>query len=211
MPPDHHVGAPLVRSFSFATPLAVPATTNSVSSLSQSTKEASKASKTSAGKPDGPSSIAKSSEKRMKSNSTFDSEARTNYAPDKDDKEADYVPITNKASSNIMDGKTWEDDYYGITEKHRKAFYLKAFPPVNPDKDFEKSQSKSAAHKPKWITSSMAWRIGKWAQRFVPCRRVQRRMHCYSFVATTREGTSTFISMLLTRSGLQVTLHHVQC
>jgi hypothetical protein len=138
-PPDHHVGAPLVRSLSFATPLAVPATTNSVSSLSQSTKEASKASKTSAGKRDGPSSIAKSSEKRMKSNSTFDSEARTNYAPDKEDKEADYVPITNKASSNIMDGKTWEDDYYGITEKHCKAFYLKAFPPVNPDKDFEKS------------------------------------------------------------------------
>jgi hypothetical protein len=126
--PRGHVGAPLVRSLSFATPLAVPATaTNSVSSLSQSTKEASKTSKTSAGKRDGPS-IAKSSEKRMKSNPTFDSEAGTNYAPDKEDKEADYVPITDKASSNIMDGKTWEDDY-GITKKHRKAFYLKAFPP----------------------------------------------------------------------------------
>ena len=43
-----------------------------------------------------------------------------------------------------MDGKTWEDDY-GITEQHRKAFYLKAFPPVDPDKDFEKPQSKSAS------------------------------------------------------------------
>jgi hypothetical protein len=78
--PDH-VGAPLVRSLSFATPLAVPATTNSVSSLSQSTKEASKTTKTSAGKRDGPS-VSKSSEKRMKSD-PFDSEARTNYAPDK--------------------------------------------------------------------------------------------------------------------------------
>jgi hypothetical protein len=73
-----------------------------------------------------------------------DSEAGNNYAPDKEDKEADYVPITNKASSNIMDGKAWEDDY-GVTEKHRKAFYLKAFPPVDPDKDFEKPQSKSAS------------------------------------------------------------------
>jgi hypothetical protein len=43
-----------------------------------------------------------------------------------------------------MDGKTREDDY-GITEKHRKAFYLKAFHPVDPDKDFEKPQSKSAS------------------------------------------------------------------
>ena len=73
-----------------------------------------------------------------------DSEAGNNYAPDKEDKEADYVPITNKASSNIMDGKAWEDDY-GVTEKHRKAFYRKAFPPVDPDKDFEKPQSKSAS------------------------------------------------------------------
>ncbi len=63
----------------------------------------------------------------MKSN-PFDSEAVKNYAPDKEDKEADYVSITDKASSNIMDGKTWEDEY-GITKKHRKAFYLKAFPP----------------------------------------------------------------------------------
>jgi hypothetical protein len=108
-PPDH-VGAPLVHSLSFATPLAVPATAmNSVSSLSQSTKEASK---TSAGKRDGPS-IAKLSEKRMKSD-PFDSEAGSNYAPDKEDKEADYVPNTNKASSNIMDGKAWE---HGNTAK----------------------------------------------------------------------------------------------
>jgi hypothetical protein len=119
--PTDHVGAPLVCSLSFTTPLAVPATTNSVSSLlSQSTKEASKTSKTSAGKRDGPST-AKSSDKRMKS-------TNDDYDLDKEDKEADYVPITNDASSNLMEGKTLEQDPL-ILEKHRKAFYLKAFPP----------------------------------------------------------------------------------
>ncbi len=139
-PPDH-VGAGLVRSLSFATPLAVPAS-NSVSSLSQSTKETSKIS---AGKRDGPS-IAKASGKRMKSNpsTSFDSEAKKNNAPS-DDKEADFLPITDKAADNIMeDGKTWEEDY-GLTEQHRKAFYLKAFPPTKPDKSYANSQSKSAS------------------------------------------------------------------
>jgi hypothetical protein len=43
-----------------------------------------------------------------------------------------------------MEGKgTWEED--GITEQHRKAFYLKAFPPVNPHQVFAKPQSKSAS------------------------------------------------------------------
>ena len=142
-PPDH-VGGTLVRSLSFATPLAVPAS-NSVSSLSQSTKETSKIS---AGKRDGPS-IVQSSEKRMKSNpsSSFDSEARKNNASFDDghnDKEADFVPITDKASNTIMDGKNWEEDY-GITERHRKAFNLKAFPPTNPHKSYDKPQSKSAS------------------------------------------------------------------
>ena len=121
--------------------MAEPVTTttaasNSVSSLSQSTKEASKTSKTSAGKRDGPST-AKSSDKRMKS-------TNDDYDLDKEDKEADYVPITNDASSNLMEGKTLEQDPL-ILEKHRKAFYLKAFPPQDPDKEFEKSQAKSAS------------------------------------------------------------------
>jgi hypothetical protein len=80
----------------------------------------------------------------MKSNllSSFDSEARKNNASfddDNNDKEADFVPITDKASNNIMDGKTWEDDY-GITQQHHKAFNLKAFPPVNPHQSFDKPQ-----------------------------------------------------------------------
>jgi hypothetical protein len=68
----------------------------------------------------------------------------TNYDPNKEDKEADYVPITNKASSNLLDENTWEEDPR-VVDKHRKAFYLKAFPPPNPDKEFVKSQSKSAS------------------------------------------------------------------
>ena len=120
--------------------MAEPATTtgasNSVSSLSQSTKEASKTSKTSAGKRDGPYTD-KSSDKRMKS-------TNDDYDLDKEDKEADYVPITNDASSNLMEGKTLEQDPL-ILEKHRKAFYLKAFPPQDPEKEFEKSQAKSAS------------------------------------------------------------------
>ena len=146
--------------------------TNSVSSLCQLTKDASKTSRTSAGKRDGPST-AKSSNKRMKS---------TNYDPNKEDKEADYVPITNKASSNLLDENTWEEDPR-VVDKHRKAFYLKAFPPPIRTKNLSSLNqrvppSHNADHKPNWIISSMSWRIGKWAQRFVPCRMVQTRQHC---------------------------------
>jgi hypothetical protein len=43
-----------------------------------------------------------------------------------------------------MEGKsTWEED--AITAQHRKAFYIKAFPPINTHKWFEKPQSKSAS------------------------------------------------------------------
>ncbi len=134
---------------SFATPLAVPAS-NSVSSLSQSTRTSTKLT---LGKRNGPS-IAKSYNKKMKTKpwSSFYSEARKNYAPsdngyeDKyEDKEADYVPTTDKAIDNIMDAKgTWEADD-GIIQQHCKAFMLKAFPPINPHQSFDKPQSKSAS------------------------------------------------------------------
>ena len=129
---------------SFATPLSIPAT-NSVSSLSHSTKETSKIS---FGKCEGPS-IAISSDKRMKSDpfSSFNSEARKSDAPFDDgcdDKEADFVPITNRAIKDIVDGKgTPEGD--NMIELHRKAFMLKAFPPINPHQSFDKPQSKSAS------------------------------------------------------------------
>jgi hypothetical protein len=88
---------------SFATPVALPATTttNSVSSLSQSIKDASK---TSAGKRQGPS-FAKSSEKRKKSDPTFDSEERTIYDPDKEDKEADMFPLQMKPAATSWMGR----------------------------------------------------------------------------------------------------------
>jgi hypothetical protein len=114
--------------------------------MSQSTKEMAKIS---SGKRDGPS-ITKSSKKRMKSklSSSFYSGARENDAcldVGYEDKEPDYVPITNKAINNIMDGKaTWEADD-GIIQQHRKAFMLNAFPPVNPHKSYPQSKSASIA------------------------------------------------------------------
>ena len=116
---------PLVRQLSFATPLAVPAG-NSVSSLSQSTKTSSE------GKCDGytianPYTKNTRSEPSQKSNSR----GRKIDSPnnDEDDKELNYVPVTNQGINNIMEGKgTWEED--AITAQHCKAFYMKAFPPA---------------------------------------------------------------------------------
>ena len=82
---------PLVRQLSFATPLAVPAG-NSVSSLSQSTKTSSK------GKRDGPT-IANPYTKKTRSEPSQKSHSggRKIDSPDndEDDKELDYVPVTN--------------------------------------------------------------------------------------------------------------------
>jgi hypothetical protein len=50
---------------------------------------------------------------------------------EKDDKEDDYIPVTNAAVNKVMEGKVkWEDNH--LTKQHHKAFYLKVFPPVNP-------------------------------------------------------------------------------
>ena len=101
------------------------------------------------GKREGPS-IATSSDKRMKSDpfSSFNSEARKSDAPfddGYDDKEADFVPITNKAVNNIVDGKGTPEGDNSMIDQHRKAFMLKAFPPINPHQSFDKPQSKSAS------------------------------------------------------------------
>ena len=67
-------------------------------------------------------------------------------SPDNDegDKELDCVPVTNQAMNNVMEGKgTWEEDF--ITAQHRKAFYMKAIPPINTHERFDKPQSKSAS------------------------------------------------------------------
>ena len=129
---------PLVRQLSFATPLAVAAG-NSVSYLSQSTKISSK------GKRDGPT-IANPYTKNTRSEPSQKSNSRGRKIDspdnDQDDKELDYVPVTNQAINNVMEGKgTWEED--AITAQHCKAFYTKAFPPINPHEWFEKPQLKS--------------------------------------------------------------------
>ena len=49
----------------------------------------------------------------------FHSGERKDYSPSnvEDDKDIDYVPVTNQAISNIMEGKgTWEED--AITAMH---------------------------------------------------------------------------------------------
>jgi IS30 family transposase len=121
---------------------AVPAGT-SVSSLSQSTKTSS------AGKRDGPT-ITNPYAKKTRSDPSlkFHPGESNDYSPSnvEDDKELDYVPVTNQAVNNIMEGKgTWEED--AMTAMHRKAFYMKAYPAENTNELFAKPQSKSASMK----------------------------------------------------------------
>ena len=124
---------PLVRQLSFANLLAVPAGT-SVSSLSQSTKTSSR------GKRDGPT-FTNPSTKKTRSEPSL--KFHSGESKD-DDKDLDYVPVTNQAVNNIMEGKgTWEED--AMTANHRKAFYMKAYPVANPHELFPKPQSKSAS------------------------------------------------------------------
>jgi hypothetical protein len=134
-PPDN-VGGTLVRSLSFATPVAVPAS-NSLSTLSQSTKETTK---NTLGKCDAPS-ISKSSEKRMRGDPT------SSFFDDKEDKELKYVPITDKAAKYFIGGYGTKalDNNDDITKAHCKAFMLKAFPPVDRKKSYNNPQAKSAS------------------------------------------------------------------
>ncbi len=150
----------------------------------------------------------------MKSN-PFDSEARTNYAPDKEYKEADYVPITNKASSNIMDGKTWEDDY-DITEKHCKAFYLKAFPPVAPDKDFEMPQSKSASIpqcRPQTEVEYIKYVVENWqvGTEIRTMQEGQEKNALLHFRRNHKGGNKYIHQYTVDEIMVQVTSNHAQC
>ena len=133
---------PLVRQLSYANILTVPAGT-SVSSLSQSTKTSSR------GKRDGPTITNPYTKKKTRSEPSLkfhSGEQSKDYSPSnvEDDKDLDYVPVTNQAVNNIMEGKsTWEED--AMTAMHRKAFYMKAYPVANPHELFAKPQSKSAS------------------------------------------------------------------
>jgi len=110
--------------------------------LSHSTKTSSR------GKRDGPT-ITNPYTKKTRSEPSrlkFHSGESKDYSPSnvEDDKELDYVPVTNQAVNNIMEGKgTWEED--AMTAMHRKAFYMKAYPVANRHELFPKPQSKSAS------------------------------------------------------------------
>ena len=124
----------MVRQLSFAAG-------TSVSSLSHSTKTSSR------GKRDGPTITNPYTKKtRSEPSLKFHSGESKDYSPSnvEDDKELDYVPVTNQAVNNIMEGKgTWEED--AMTAMHRKAFYMKAYPVANRHELFPKPQSKSAS------------------------------------------------------------------
>ncbi len=112
---------PLVRQLSFANVLAVPAGT-SFSSLSKTSSRG--------GKPDGPTkrdgpTITNPYTKKTRSEPSlkFHSGESNDYSPSnvEDDRELDYVPVTNQAINNIMEGKgTWEED--AMTANHRYHF-----------------------------------------------------------------------------------------
>jgi hypothetical protein len=136
--------------------------------LSQSTKTSSK------GKRDGPT-LAKPYTKKIRSDPSHKSNSgeRNIVSPhnDQDDKELDYVLVTNQATNNIMEGKgTWEE--YAITAQHCKAFYMQAFPPSNPHKWFDKPQSKSASMtvcRPKIEVDYIKYLIQNWDKGTVIC------------------------------------------
>ncbi len=61
-----------------------------------------------------------------------------------DDKDVDYLPITNAAGNKEVDGWTGHVSDHTMSEKHRQAFMALAFPPDD-DKEYENSQAKSAS------------------------------------------------------------------
>jgi len=68
---------------------------------------------------------------------------------DKDDKEMDFFPMTDKAMDAVIQGKgSWETDgiLKGIKMCHCQAFMDKAFPPQQ-DKTYANAQVKSACMK----------------------------------------------------------------
>ena len=68
---------------------------------------------------------------------------------DKDDKEIDFFPMTDKAMDAVIQGKgSWETDgiLKGIKMRHHQAFMEKAFPPEQ-EKTFANAQVKSACMK----------------------------------------------------------------
>ena len=63
-----------------------------------------------------------------------------------DDKDVDYVPITDAARNEVVDGWTGHVPDHTMREKHRQAFMAMAFPPKKDDEEEkENPQAKSAS------------------------------------------------------------------
>ena len=80
---------------------------------------------------DDASSIAKASEKRTKTNPNEGTKDKEEDL--QDDKEHDYVPVTDKAMGNVME-ETKKATYLpddNLLKKHRDSFMARAFPTAN--------------------------------------------------------------------------------
>ena len=95
---------------------------------------------------DDRSSIVNASEKRTKTNPNEGTKDKEDDLHD-DDKDHDYVPVTDQAISNVME-ETQKATYLRdptLLKKHRDAFMAKAFPTANAHLLGKKPQSKSAS------------------------------------------------------------------
>ena len=111
--------------------------THSLSSLSGSSSMMMSASSKRA---PPPSSQEKNKNKKLKA---LKVSAPSDDLKHQEDKETDYIPLTNVASSSVLvDDKP---DDLSSRERHRRAFYLRAFPEKTGDESLRKPQSTSAA------------------------------------------------------------------
>ena len=129
-PSEDDVPAPPACVLSFATPRAEVAT-QSVSSLSWSTKTHS--TKASGGKRNSNIAPNSSQPKKKAKQGEDDDGSDVSIQDGKEDKDIDFLPITDQAMETPIEGKgMWEMDdsdfEHGIKMRHREAFMAKAFP-----------------------------------------------------------------------------------
>jgi len=92
----------------------------------------------------------KVSKSRKKLKQTGGEDFDVSFEDDKDDKDIDFLPMTDKAMDLVIQGKgPWETDAVqkGINMHHCQAFMEKAFPAELEEKPSANSQVKSASTK----------------------------------------------------------------
>jgi hypothetical protein len=110
--------------------------------------------------------------KRGVDHSLFDKdEDDSNSGNEKEDKERDYVPVTNQAVNYLMEGKNvW--DLAAIITSHKKAFMERASPSgkekITSTPRVRVLPFPRAGQNWNLTTSSMLSRIGKWVFRLGP-------------------------------------------